>query len=90
MRVVHIQLYGLEQVLDLLVLNHSPVDQIFVTPSHDYLPSHGDFIVLCIAHRTLALFFVFIVEDNGHASLSDTGLALLVDELLQGGDSHLG
>ena len=48
MGVVHIQLDRSEEVLDSVVLDVAPVDEVLVLPSDDDLSGDGDLIVVLV------------------------------------------
>ena len=48
-RVVDVELDGPEEVLNSVVLNVAPVDQVFVLPADDDLPGYGDLIIVLVA-----------------------------------------
>ena len=80
-RVVNIELDGPKEVLHSVVLDIAPVDEILVLPSDDYLPGDGDLIKVLISQGRL--FLVPVVESYGHSGLSDTSLAVLVNQFLE-------
>ena len=47
-RVVHVELDGPEEVLDAVVLDVAPVDQVFVFPSDDDLSCYGNFVIVLV------------------------------------------
>ena len=47
-RVVHVELDGPEEVLDAVVLNVAPVDQVFVFPSDDDLSCYGNLVIVLV------------------------------------------
>mmetsp|Transcript_65002 Transcript_65002/g.164753 ORF Transcript_65002/g.164753 Transcript_65002/m.164753 type:complete len:740 (+) Transcript_65002:1548-3767(+) len=87
-RVVDIEGDRVEKVLDLVLLHIVRVEQIPVAPSDHDLAGDGDLIVLLVADGAAGL--LLIVEYDCHASLGDTCLTLLVDQLRQVANSDLG
>ena len=47
-RVVHVELDGPEEVLDAVVLDVAPVDQVFVFPSNDDLSCYGNLVIVLV------------------------------------------
>ena len=48
MRVVDVQLDRPEEVLNSVVLNVAPVDQVLVLPADDDLPGYGDLVIVLV------------------------------------------
>ena len=86
--VVHIQLHGMEEILDLGGLDGVAVDEVLVLAANHDLAGDGDLVKVLVAHR--AGFLVGIVKVDADRGLGHPGLALLVDELLEVADPDLG
>ena len=80
MRVVYVELNRPEEVLDPVVLDVAPIDEVFVFASDDDLPCDGDLVEVLVAQGRLLL--VSIVESDGDSGLGDARLTVLVDQFL--------
>ena len=80
MRVVYVELNRPEEVLDPVVLDVAPIDEVFVFASDDDLPGDGDLVEVLVAQGRLLL--VSIVESDGDSGLGDARLTVLVHQLL--------
>ena len=81
MGIVDIELDGAEDVLDFVVLDVGAVQEVLVLAADHHLAGDGDLVVVVISNRTLLL--VSVVERDGHGGFGHTGLAVLVDQLLE-------
>jgi len=88
MRVVHIELHRVEEVLHSGGGGNVAVDEVLVAAADDNLASDGDLLHVAVADWRLRL--VAVIECDAHAGLDDACLALLVDELLKVARSNLG
>ncbi len=79
-RVIDVQLYGLEEVLHGLLLCAVPIDKVFAGSAEYDLAGDADLGVFFEADGRLLL--VFVVEDDGDAGFRYSGLPTLVDEIL--------
>ena len=86
-RIVDIELDGVEEILHAARLGHVAVDEVLVSAPNDDLPSHGDLVMLLVTHRTLRL--VTVVEHKGDSGFGHTCLPLLVHKILQTARTHL-
>ena len=80
MRVVYVELNRPEEVLDPVVLDVAPIDEVFVFAADDDLPGDGDLVEVLVAQGRLLL--VSIVESDGDSGLGDARLTVLVDQFL--------
>ena len=80
-RIVHIQLHGMEQGLHTLCLSDVTVDEVLVAPSNRDLSCNCDRCHVLISERRLLR--VTIVENKCDRSLCDACLALFIHEFLQ-------
>ena len=76
-RIVDVELDGLEQVLNRLLLGAVAVDEVFARPAQDDLSSDRDLGIVFETDGTC--LFVVVVEHDGHAGFCDACLAALVD-----------
>lgn len=81
MRVVHIQLNGVKQVLDPGRLGNMAIDEVFVPSSNYHLTRDSDLLAVLVSDRTRLP--VTVVERDRYSGLRDSSLALFVDELLE-------
>ena len=81
MRVVYVELNRPEEVLDPVVLDVAPIDEVFVFAADDDLPGDGDLVIVLVPRRRLLL--VAVVEGDRDGGLCDARLTILVDQLLQ-------
>ena len=75
--VVDVQLDGLEEVLDRLLLGAVSVDEVLARAPQDDLSRHGDLRV--VFEADWARLFVVVVEDDCDAGFCDAGLAAFID-----------
>ena len=54
-RVVDVQLYGVEEVDDLALLHRPAVDEVLVLSSDHHLPSDGNLVEVVVAHRAVEM-----------------------------------
>ena len=87
MRIVDIELDRSEEILHPIVLDVAAVDEVLVLAPDDDLPGDGDLVVVLVPQRRLLL--VAVVEGDGDGGLRDARLAILVDQLLEVGGSHV-
>ena len=87
MRVVHVQLHAVEQVLHLVHLRAVALDQVLVAPTKNHLTRHRDPVVLLVPDRTRIRLLV--VEHQSHCRLRYARLTLLVHQFLQILHAHL-
>lgn len=78
--VVDVELYGLEEVLDCLLLSTVAVDEVFACATEHDLTGHRYLAILLEANWRLLL--VAIVEDDSYAGFGNACLAAFVDEVL--------
>jgi hypothetical protein len=67
----------MEQILHSVELCIVTIDQILALASNNNLTSNGDLFVLLVTDWRQ--FLIFVIKYDRHASLSDTGLTLLVN-----------
>jgi len=79
-RVIDIQLYGLEEVLDSLLLRSMAIDQVFACTPEDDLAGDRDLAMFFEADWRLLL--VAVIEDNCYTGFCNARLAAFVDEVL--------
>lgn len=80
MRIVHVQLYGAEQILQFLASHINTVDHVFVFAAQSDLSCDGDFGGGLESRRTLCR--ISIIESDRNGSLVYPGLAAFEDEVL--------
>ena len=79
-RVVYIELDGLEEILDRLLLRTVSIDEIFACAAEYDLARDRYLTIFFKANGRLLL--IPVVEDNCNARFSDTGLASFIDQVL--------
>ena len=87
MGIVDIELNRAEEVLDSVILDIAAIDEVLVLAANDDLPGDGDLVIVLIAQWRLLL--VPVVECDGDGGFGHPSLAVLVDQLLQVGCSHV-
>ena len=75
--IVDIELYGLEEVLDGLLLRTVAIDEVLACTSEHDLARDRDLAIFFEANGGLLL--VSVVENNGNAGFGDASLASFVD-----------
>ena len=86
-RVVNVELHGVEQVLHPRRLRGLAVNHVLVPSSDDDLARHRDLVAVLVPDgRTSA---IRVVEHDGDGGFRHARLALLVHELLQRGRANL-
>lgn len=78
--VVDVELYGLEEILDCLLLSAVSVDEVFGGAAQHNLPCDANGSIFFEPDRRLLL--VSVVEDYCNASFRDSGLTTFVDKIL--------
>lgn len=78
--VVYVELNGLEEILDRLLLRTVAIDEVFACAA-EYDLARDRYLTIFFEPNG-RLFLIPIVEDNCNASFSDTGLASFVDQVL--------
>ena len=76
-RVVYIELDGLEEILDRLLLRTVAIDEVFACAA-EYDLARDRYLPIFFKSNG-RLFLIAIVEDNCNTSFSDTGLASFID-----------
>ena len=79
-RVVYIELDGLEEILDRLLLRTVSIDEIFACAAKYDLARDRYLTIFFKSYGRL--FLISIVEDNCNASFGDTSLASFIDQVL--------
>jgi len=87
MRIVHVQLHGVKQILHPRRLRDRTVDHVLILPANDDLTGHRDLIAVFVADGRARLLRV--VERNRDGRFRNPSLALFVYEFLQRGTSYL-
>ena len=87
-RVVHVELDGMEEIGHLSGGGIPAVDEVLAPSAEEDLAGDGHLGTLLVSDGAGGL--VFVVEDDGNAGLVDAGLALLVDELREIAGTDLG
>ena len=87
MRIVDIELYRSEEVLNSVVLDIATIDEVLVLATNDNLSSDSDLIIMFISQWRL--FLVSVVKCDGDSCLGHTSLTILVHQLLEVGCSHM-
>ena len=88
MRVVDVELDGMEEVGHLPCRGIPAVDEVLAPSAEEDLTGDGHLGTLLVSDGTGGL--VLVVEDDGDAGLVDAGLALLVHELREVAGTDLG
>jgi hypothetical protein len=84
--IVDVELYGLEEVLNCLLLRSVPIDEIFAGSSEHNLPRHTDLCIFLESNGRLLL--VTVVEDDRYAGFGDSCLPTLIDKILKSQYQH--